>query len=144
MSLDGVRSALDPFGNAQRMVEKRKFQLQQWPVKLHKIPVNAPFFHKAHLLVVSDCAALCHVEMHRYMTPGRVPLICCPQADPGTIEKLAGILTINDVRSITVLNMRSLCCYELEDMAKVALQRSRKRIPFQSISLLMPKSMEDN
>ena len=43
-----------------------------------------PFFHKAHLLVASDCAALCHTQMHRYMTPGTTFF-------PGAVETLRAI-----------------------------------------------------
>ena len=51
-------------------------------------------------MVASDCAALCHTQMHRYMTPGRIPVICCSEADYGTVEQLAKIIALNDIRSV--------------------------------------------
>ena len=113
MSMEGIRAQIDPFGAAERWAKGQKFELMQWPIKLRKVPVNAPFFHKAHLLVASDCAALCHTQMHRYMTPGRIPVICCPEADYGTVEQLAKIIALNDIRSVTVLCMKTACCEEL-------------------------------
>ena len=32
-------------------------QLAQWPVQIKLAPVNAPWFHGAHLLVAADCTA---------------------------------------------------------------------------------------
>ena len=137
MSMEGMRAMLDPFGTAERWAKQPKFELQQWPVKLRRVPVNAPFFHKAHLLVASDCAALCHTQMHQYMTPGRIPVICCPESDCGTIDKMAKIIDYNDIRSVTVLRMDTACCVELGDMIQLAVRMSRKSMPVQITSVFM-------
>ena len=137
MSMEGIRAQIDPFGAAERWAKEQKFELMQWPIKLRKVPVNAPFFHKAHLLVASDCAALCHTQMHRYMTPGRIPVICCPEADYGTVEQLAKIIALNDIRSVTVLCMKTACCEELADQVQTAIRLSRKRVPIQIIGVFM-------
>ena len=124
MSMEGIRAQIDPFGTAERWAKGSEFELQQWPIKLRKVPVNAPFFHRAHLLVASDCAALCHTQMHRYMTPGRIPVICCPEADYGTIERLTKIIALNDIRSVTVLCMKTACCEALADRKSTRLNSS--------------------
>ena len=137
MSMEGIRAQIDPFGTAERWAKGSEFELQQWPIKLRKVPVNAPFFHRAHLLVASDCAALCHTQMHRYMTPGRIPVICCPEADYGTIERLTKIIALNDIRSVTVLCMKTACCEALADQVQTAMRLSRKRVPVQIVGVFM-------
>ena len=56
----------DPFATSERLESGEGFKLLQWPIKLWKISETAPYFHRAHLLVVADCAALCHVNRHDY------------------------------------------------------------------------------
>ena len=87
--------------------------------------------------MASDCAALCHTQMHRYMTPGRIPVICCSEADYGTVEQLAKIIALNDIRSVTVLCMKTACCEELADQVQTAIRLSRKRVPIQIIGVFM-------
>ena len=53
MSMECIRVQIDPFGTAEHCAMEPKFDLQQWPIKLHRIPVNIPYFHRACLLMAS-------------------------------------------------------------------------------------------
>jgi len=105
-------------------------QLRQWPVQLKLVPVSAPYFQGADLLVAADCTAYAYGGFHGDLIRGRVVVIGCPKLDEGDhSEKLAAILTQNEVKSVTVARMEVPCCGGIERAAKAAVERSGKDIP---------------
>ena len=40
-------------------------RLRQWPVQIKLVPVNAPYFDGAKLLVATDCTAYAYGDFHR-------------------------------------------------------------------------------
>ena len=77
-------------------------QLQQWPVQIRLVPVEAPFFQGADLLVAADCTAYAYAEFHKEFIRGRVTLVGCPKLDSvDYAEKLTEILRNNEIRSVT-------------------------------------------
>ena len=127
----------DPFATAERLENGGSFKLQQWPIKLWKISETAPYFHGAHLLIAADCAAFCHVHLHDRLSPGRIPLLCCPESDFDIASKLAKILSINDIRSVAVVRMEAPCCADLTEHVQEAIKLSRKPLPFQTVSVFV-------
>lgn len=111
-------------------------ELSQWPVQLRLVPVNAPYFDRADLLVAADCCAYAYGNFHNRFIRGRVTLIGCPKLDEGdSSEKLAEILRKNDVRSVTVVRMEVPCCGGIENAVKRALQASGKFLPWHVVTL---------
>lgn len=111
-------------------------QLRQWPVQIKLVPVHAPYFDNANLLVAADCTAYAYAGFHQAFMRGRVTLIGCPKLDGvDHSEKLAAILRASDVKSVTVLRMEVPCCGGLEQAVKKALQASGKCIPWQVVTL---------
>lgn len=105
-------------------------RLRQWPVQIKLVPVNAPFFSGADLLIAADCTAYAYGSFHEDFIRGRVCLIGCPKLDQTDYaEKLAEIFAANDVKSITVARMQVPCCGGLEKAVKRALLASGKSIP---------------
>ena len=47
-------------------------QKPQWPVKLNLVPVEAPFFENANLLLTADCAPIALKDFHSLMSGKRV------------------------------------------------------------------------
>ena len=43
----------------------------QWPIKLWKAPKVSPYYHKAHLLIASDCSAFSYVNFHAAYAAGK-------------------------------------------------------------------------
>lgn len=127
----------DPFGTSERLENGNGFKLQQWPIKLWKISETAPYFHQAHLLVVADCAALCYTNLHDKLTPGRIPLLCCPETDFDISMKLSKIIELNDIRSVAVVKMDVECCADLTDDVQTAIKLSRKPLPLQTVNVFM-------
>ena len=88
-------------------------QLSQWPVQIKLVPVNAPYFDGADLLIAADCTAYAYGNFHGAFMRNKVTLIGCPKLDGvNYAEKLAGIFVQNDIRSITVTRMTVPCCGE--------------------------------
>ena len=107
-------------------------QLRQFPVQIKLVPVNAPYFDGAHLLVAADCTAYAYGDFHNEFIRNRITLIGCPKLDEGDYtEKLTQILMRNDIRSLTIVRMQVPCCSGLEHAAKNALRASGKFIPWQ-------------
>lgn len=111
-------------------------QLMQWPVQIKLVPVTAPFFNGAHLLIAADCAAYAYGDFHNRFIKNRVTVIGCPKLDEGDYsEKLTAILRQNDIKSVTVARMEVPCCGGLEHAAVTALKNSGKMIPWQVVTI---------
>lgn len=111
-------------------------QLGQWPVQIKLVPVNAPYFNGARLLVAADCTAYARADFHERFIRNHVTLIGCPKLDmTDYAEKLTEILRNNDVKSITVVRMEVPCCGGIDHAVKTALQNSGKMIPWQVITI---------
>ena len=111
-------------------------ELRQWPVQIKLVPVNAPYFEGAHLLIAADCAAYACGSFHSRFMRNRVTIIGCPKLDGvDYAEKLTAILRENNIQSLTVVRMQVPCCGGIEQAAKRALQQSGKFIPWQVVTL---------
>ena len=110
-------------------------QLGQWPCQIKLVPVNAPYFNGAKLLIAADCTAYAYANIHQEFMQGKITLIGCPKLDSVDYsEKLTAILSQNDIKSVTVLRMEVPCCGGLEHAAVTALKNSGKFIPWQVVT----------
>ena len=81
-------------------------QLQQWPCQIKLVPVNAPYFEDAKLLIAADCTAYAYANVHEEFMKGKITLIGCPKLDQiDYSEKLTQIIAENNIKSVTVLRM---------------------------------------
>ena len=111
-------------------------QLRQWPVQIKLVPVNAPYFDGANLLVAADCTAYAYGDFHSRFIRNKVTLIGCPKLDMvDYTEKLTQIIANNDIKSVTVVRMEVPCCGGIEHAVKAALQASGKFIPWQVVTI---------
>jgi len=111
-------------------------QLQQWPCQIKLVPVNAPYFDGANLLVAADCTAFAYGNFHNEFIRNHITLIGCPKLDEGDYaEKLTAILAKNNIRSVRIVRMEVPCCGGLENAVKRALQASGKFIPWQVVTI---------
>ena len=108
-------------------------RLSQWPVQIKLVPVHAPCFDGADLLIAADCSAYAFGGFHDTFIKNRITLIGCPKLDEGDYaEKLAEILAGNEIKSVTIVRMEVPCCRGLENAVTRALQASGKSIPWQT------------
>ena len=111
-------------------------RLAQWPVQIKLVPVNAPYFDGAKLLIAADCTAYAYAAFHERFIRGHITLVGCPKLDGVDYsEKLTEIIRSNDIKSVTVVRMEVPCCGGLENAAKKALQQSGKFIPWQVVTI---------
>ena len=114
----------------------RSSQLSQWPVQIKLVPVNAPWFDGAKLLVAADCTAYAYAGFHEEFIRGHITLVGCPKLDSVDYsEKLTDILKNNDIRSVTVVRMEVPCCGGIENAVKKALQNSGKFLPWNVVTI---------
>ena len=111
-------------------------QLRQWPVQIKLVPVNAPYFDGAKLLIAADCTAYAYANFHSEFIKGHITLVGCPKLDSVEYsDKLTEIIKSNDIKSVTVVRMEVPCCGGIENAAKAALQNSGKFIPWQVVTI---------
>ena len=102
-------------------------RLGQWPCQIKLVPVTAPFFKGAKLLVAN---------MHEDFMKGKVTLIGCPKLDAvDYTDKLTAILRENDIQSLTIVRMEVPCCGGLQRAAVNALKESGRFIPWQVVTI---------
>ena len=113
----------------------RPSMLRQWPVQIQLVPVNAPYFNDANLLIAADCTAFSYGSFHDFMK-NKITLIGCPKLDDVDYsEKLTQIIANNNINSITVIRMEVPCCGGLVHYVKSALAKSGKVLPWKIITI---------
>ena len=116
--------------------KSRISQLRQWPVQIKLVPVNAPYFDGADLLIAADCTAYAYSSFHQDFIRGKVTLIGCPKLDSVDYsEKLTEIISENNIKSLTIVRMEVPCCGGIRNAAVTALKSSGKMIPWQVVTI---------
>ena len=109
-------------------------ELMQWPVQIKLLPVQAPFYENANLLIAADCTAYAYATFHRDFIKNHITLVGCPKLDEGDYtEKLTAIISQNNIKSLTIVRMEVPCCGGLERAATEALKASGKFIPWRVV-----------
>lgn len=133
-------------GSQVRSVEKKEnndntqtggivSELRQWPTQLHLVPPSAPYLQNAHLLIAADCAPFAYAEFHRDFIKGKVLVNACPKLDNTSpyVDKLAAMISQNDIQSVTVAIMEVPCCGGLRMFAQQAIAQSGKDVPLEIV-----------
>jgi NAD-dependent dihydropyrimidine dehydrogenase PreA subunit len=110
-------------------------RLGQWPVQLHLVPVSAPYFRGADLLVAADCVPFAYARFHDDLLAGRALVVGCPKLDDlgAYVEKLGAIFAANDLRSVTVVRMEVPCCGGISTATRRSLEASGKAVPLRDV-----------
>ena len=119
-------------------------ELGQWPVQLKLVPVSAPYLREADLLVAADCVPFAYADFHRKLLRGRAVVIACPKLDHGAeyVDKLAEIIRLNDLRSITVAHMEVPCCFGLGQIVRAAIEKSGIKVPLMDVNIAVTGEMK--
>lgn len=115
---------------------KRQSQLKQWPIQLHLVSPEAPYYQKADVLLSADCVAFSIGDFHKDYMKGKSIAIACPKLDEGQdiyVEKIKSFIDDAEINTLTVMTMQVPCCAGLVAMAQQALQSAKRKIPIKSI-----------
>ena len=112
-------------------------RLTHWPVQIMLLPVNAPYFEGADLLLAADCAPFAYPDFHDEFLAGKVLLVGCPKLDDAAfyLEKMTAILETNDIKSVTCVHMEVPCCFGLPTIARQAISASGKDIALHDVTI---------
>src|ERR1035437_4625534 len=114
----------------------RQSQLGQWPIQLHLVSPEAPYYQKADVLLAADCVAYSVGDFHKDYLKGKSIAIACPKLDEGQdvyVEKIKSMIDDAKINTLTVMTMQVPCCMGLVAMARQALQSTKRKIPIKSI-----------
>lgn len=100
--------------------------LQQWPVQIHLVPPDAPYFKNKDLVVMSTCGPLASADVHWRFLRGRSVVVGCPKLDDTSIypAKLSAILKEPTIPKVLIPRMEVPCCGGLTMIVKNAVQMS--------------------
>lgn len=115
---------------------KVKSQLRQWPIQLHLVSPTAPYYEKKDVLLVADCVAYALGNFHADYLKGKSIAIACPKLDEGQdiyLEKIKSWFEDAKINTLTVLIMQVPCCTGLLNLAKKALEQSKRKVPLKCI-----------
>ncbi len=112
-------------------------ELTQWPVQLHLVSPQAPYFNGRALLIAADCVPFADPNFHRILLRNRSIAIACPKLDDTSsyAPKLAEIIRHNDIPKIVVAHMVVPCCMGIVAIAQEAVELSGKDIPVEPLMI---------
>jgi hypothetical protein len=115
---------------------KAPSQLRQWPIQLHLISPQAPYFQGADVLLAADCTAFALGAFHNDYLKGRSLAIACPKLDQGLdvyVQKLTALVEDARINTLTVVMMQVPCCRGLLALASEAVAESSRKIPVKAV-----------
>jgi ferredoxin len=112
-------------------------ELRQFPVQLRLLNPHAGFLKGADLLLAADCTAFANGEFHSRFLKGKILAIACPKldSDPQSyIAKLAEMIDVAQLQTLTALIMEVPCCSGLVRIAQMACRQAQRDIPLKVIT----------
>jgi hypothetical protein len=113
-------------------VGKVESQLRQWPIQLHLVSPEAPYYQGADVLLTADCVAYAMGDFHRQYLKGKSIAIACPKLDEGQDiyqEKIKSLIEDAKINTLTVLIMQVPCCMGLLNLARQASEAAQRKVP---------------
>ena len=131
--IKSIQQKDDNINETPKVIQSR---LAQWPCQIKLVPINAPYFENANLLIAADCTAFSYGNFHNDFMKKHITLIGCPKLDVGDYsEKITAIIKNNNIKSVKVVRMEVPCCGGIQNAVKKALQESGKFIPWQIVTI---------
>ena len=119
-------------GNMDVSYTDQPSTLRQWPVQMHLINPNAPYFQNADVVLAADCTAFSLGNFHSKYLKGKSLAIACPKLDSGMeayVQKLTSMIDDAKINTLQVMIMEVPCCGGLIQMAQMAASNASRKIP---------------
>jgi len=110
--------------------------LRQWPIQLHLVSPQAPYYKGSDLLFAADCTAFAVGDFHGSFMQGKSLAIACPKLDSNMeiyVEKLAAMIDTGHLNTITVAIMEVPCCGGLLSIVAEALRKAGRKVPVKKV-----------
>ncbi len=134
---EGIDIILDEEkGNKIEESERRTSQLNQWPIQLHLVPPNAPYFQGKDVLLVADCVGYALGDFHKEYLKNKSFVIACPKLDSDQdiyLQKLTSMINDGKINTLTFMIMEVTCCRGLLYLAQKAGENASRKIPIKVI-----------
>ena len=111
-------------------------QLRQWPIQLHLVSPQAPYFQGADVVLAADCVPFAMGDFHSRFLKGKALAIACPKLDGDQeiyVEKVRGLFEESKINTLTVAIMQVPCCRGLLGLAVEALKLSSRKVPVKAV-----------
>jgi Pyruvate/2-oxoacid:ferredoxin oxidoreductase delta subunit len=121
---------------AEALAGKRPSQLTHWPIQMHLLSPNAPYYQNADMLLAADCVAFSLGDFHKDYLKGKALGIACPKLDEGKeiyLEKLKSLIDGAKINTLTVMIMEVPCCSGLLHLALQATAQADRKIPVKCV-----------
>lgn len=110
--------------------------LRQWPIQLHLVSPQAPYFQGSDLLLAADCCAFAVGDFHGSFMRGKSLAIACPKLDSEMdiyVDKLAAMIELSHINTITVAIMEVPCCGGLMSIVAEAQRKASRKVPVKKV-----------
>ena len=106
-------------------------------MEIKLVPIQAPYYEGADLLIAADCVPFAHATFHQDLLAGKVLMIGCPKLDDGQfyVQKLSQIFETNAINSIAIAFMEVPCCMGMVSIVRMAIEASGKDIPAEAVRI---------
>lgn len=114
----------------------RPSELRQWPIQMHLLSPQAPYFEKSDVLLAADCVPFAMADFHRDYLKGNTLAIACPKLDSSQevyVDKIAALVDEAGINTMTAMIMQVPCCGGLLSLAKEGLARAERKIPLKVV-----------
>lgn len=111
-------------------------QLTHWPIQLHLLSPEAPYFRDADVVLAADCVAFSFGNFHQRFLKGKSLAIACPKLDSEKeryVEKLKMMIDDARINTLSVLMMEVPCCGGLLQLVNMARTKAGRKIPVKSV-----------
>lgn len=111
-------------------------QLRQWPIQLHLVSPDAPYFQGADVLLSADCVAYATGGFHDRHLKGKSLAIACPKLDEEQeiyLEKITSMFDDAQINTLTVMVMQVPCCSGLLNLAVQAARQAKRKVPIKCL-----------
>ncbi len=122
--------------NCENATGSIQSELKQWPIQMHLISPQAPYFQDADVVLTADCVAYALGGYHSQYLKGKVIGIACPKLDDHQEiykDKIIGWLDEAKINTLTVMIMQVPCCGGLLSLAKQAASEANRKVLIKAI-----------